>query len=186
MRFLSLGQQRILFVLALLILTLLYFRFFYNPFPFPPMTPDEEIVVEVSGDVQSPGIYIFSRSPTLREAIEKAGGLKDAFSPDVNSFLETLRTGTLITVVKESAESIQVKLGRMGARKLLVFSIPLDLNQATAEDLSLIPGIGDSLAQEIVIYRDRRNGFRRVEELRNVKGIGEKKFNDLKIFLTVK
>ncbi len=186
MRFLSLGQQRILFLLALIILTILYFRFFDHPLPFPSMTSDEEIVVEVSGDVQSPGIYIFSRSPTLREAIEKAGGLKDASSLDVNSFLETLGTGTRITVVKESAEGIKVKLGRMGARKLLVFSIPLDLNQATAEDLCLIPGIGDSLAQEIVTHRDRRKGFRRVEELRNVKGIGEKKLNDLKIFLTVK
>lgn len=186
MRFLSLGQQRILFLLALVILTLLYFRFFYHPLPFPSMTSDEETVVEVSGDVQSPGIYIFSRSPTLREAIEKAGGLKDASSLLVKSFLETLETGTRITVVKESAKELRVKIERMGARKLLVFSIPLDLNQATAEDLCLIPGIGDSLAQEIVIYRDRKKGFRRVEELKDVKGVGEKKFNALKTFLTVK
>ena len=186
MRFLSLGQQRILFALALIILIILYFRFSYHPFPSPSKAPAEEVVVEVSGDVQSPGIYIFSHSPTLAEAIEKAGGVKDSSSPNINSISETLETGTLITVVKESAEGIRVRLGRMDAQKLLVFSIPLDLNLAKAEDLCLIPGIGDSLAQEIVIYRNRRKGFRHVEELKNVKGIGEKKFNDLKIFFTVR
>jgi competence ComEA-like helix-hairpin-helix protein len=186
MRYLSVSQQRILFVLALIILILIYFRFFYHPLPIPSKSASQEIAVEVLGEVRSPGIHIFHYFPTLKEAIEKAGGLKDAAFLDVNSSSETLETGTLITVAKESAERIKVKLGRMGARTLLVFSIPLDLNQATAEDLCLIPGIGDSLAHEIVTYRERRKGFRLVEDLKNVKGIGEKKFNDLKTFLRVK
>ncbi|MDI6763459.1 MAG: helix-hairpin-helix domain-containing protein [Thermodesulfobacteriota bacterium] len=53
------------------------------------------------------------------------------------------------------------------------------------EDLCLIPGIGESLAREIVTYRERRKGFRLVEELKNVKGIGEKKYESLKNFLIV-
>jgi competence protein ComEA len=82
-------------------------------------------------------------------------------------------------------EEIKIKLGRMEARKLLVFSIPLDLNRVSAEDLSLIPGIGESLAQEILAYRERRRGFRSVEELKNVKGMGEKKWRAIKSFLFV-
>jgi competence protein ComEA len=74
----------------------------------------------------------------------------------------------------------------MAASKLLVFSIPLDLNHVSVEDLCLIPGIGGSLAQEIIAYRDRRKGFRSVEELRNVRGIGGKKYETLKKFLAVK
>ena len=80
---------------------------------------------------------------------------------------------------------IKAKLGRMEARKLLVFSIPLDLNRVSAEDLSLIPGIGESLAQEILAYREKRRGFRSVEELKNVKGMGEKKWRAIKSFLFV-
>ena len=68
----------------------------------------------------------------------------------------------------------------MEARKLLVFSIPLDLNRVSVEDLCLIPGIGESLAKEIVSYREKRKGFRSVDDLKNVKGIGEKKWKEVK------
>jgi competence protein ComEA len=74
----------------------------------------------------------------------------------------------------------------MEARKLLAFSIPLDLNRVSVEDLCLISGIGESLAREIVTYRERRKGFRSVEELKNVKGIEKKKYQSLKTFFTVR
>jgi competence protein ComEA len=75
---------------------------------------------------------------------------------------------------------------RMAANKLLVFSIPLDLNRVSPEDLCFIPGIGESLAQEIITYRERRKGFRSVEELKNVKGIGEKKYQSFKTFFIIR
>jgi competence protein ComEA len=74
----------------------------------------------------------------------------------------------------------------MEANKLLVFSIPLDLNRVSIEDLCLVPGIGESLAREIVAYRERRKGFQSVDELKNVKGIGSKKYSPLKNFFMVK
>jgi len=74
----------------------------------------------------------------------------------------------------------------MEARKLLALSIPLDLNRVSVDDLCLIPGIGESLAREIVSYRERRKGFRSVEELKNVKGIEEKKYRSLKAFFTAR
>ncbi len=74
----------------------------------------------------------------------------------------------------------------MEANKLLVFSIPLDLNRVSAEDLCLIPGIGESLAREILAYRERRKGFGSREDLKNVKGIGEKKYESVKRFFTVR
>ena len=74
----------------------------------------------------------------------------------------------------------------MAANKLLVFSIPLDLNRVSPEDLRFIPGIGESLAQEIITYRERRKGFGSVDELKNVRGIGEKKFRILKGFFIIK
>ena len=186
MKYLSLGQQKILFVLALFILVLLYFQFYYHPFRPPPEKSVREVVVEVLGEVRNPGIQIFYHLPTLNESIEKAGGLKDVAFFDVYSSSEVLETGTLLTIVKESQDQIKVKLGRMGARKLLAFSIPLDLNRVSTEDLCLLPGIGESLASEIVTYRERRKGFRSVDELKNVKGIGEKKWKAFKAFLTVR
>jgi competence protein ComEA len=138
------------------------------------------------GEVRNPGIQIFHHPPTLKQAIEKAGGLKEPALFEMGSSSAVLETGTLLTIVKESPQEIKVKLERMEAKKLLVFSIPLDLNRASVEDLCLLPGIGESLAQEVLSYRERRRGFRSVEELKNVKGIGEKKYQTLKDFFIIK
>ena len=185
MKYFSLHQQWVLFILALLLLGTLYFKFYYHPRSSPSEEFVKEIVVEVSGEVRSPGIYIFQNPPTLREAIEKAGGLKETAQFDSISSTEVLETGTLLTVTKESPQEFKAKLGRMVANKLLVFSIPLDLNRVSMEDLCLIPGIGESLAQEIIAYRERRRGFRSVEELKNVKGIGEKKYRVFNSYFSV-
>src|SRR4030042_120598 len=186
MKYFSLHQQWVLFVLALLLLGILYFKFYYHPLPSPSEETIREIVVEVSGEARSPGIYIFQNPPTLREAIQRAGGLKETAQFDSISSAEVLETGTLLTVTKESPPEFKAKLGRMTANKLLVFSIRLDLNRISLEDLCLIPGIGESLAKEIVLYRERRRGFRSVEELKNVKGIGEKKYESFKTFFIVR
>jgi competence protein ComEA len=186
MKHFSAAQQRILFVLVLLILSILYFKFYYHPFPSPSEEIVKEIVVEVSGEVRNPGVYLFRNPPTLKEAIERAGGLKEPARFDTASSSETLEAGTLLTVEKEKGREIKIKMGRMAANKLLVFSIALDLNRVSIEDLCLIPGIGESLAQEIVAYRERRRGFRSVEELKNVKGIGEKKYKSIKNFFALK
>jgi len=204
MKYFSLHQQWVLFVLALLILGILYFKFYYQPFSPPSEEFTKEVVVEVAGEVRNPGVYLFQNPPTLKEVIEKAGGLKETAQFDTASFSEILETGTLLTVTKESSQipphppllkgghggikhdEIKIKIGRMAANKLLVFSIPLDLNRVSMEDLCLIPGIGESLAQEIITYRERRKGFRSVEELKNVRGIGGKKYKNLKGFFIIK
>jgi competence protein ComEA len=136
------------------------------------------------GGVRNPGVHFFQDLPTLKEAVEKAGGLTETAHFDPASSSERLKTGTLISVRKE-AENIVIKLERMEARKLLVFSVPLDLNRVSVEDLCLVPGIAESVAKEIVAHRERRKGFRSVQELTSVKGIGEKKWQELRGFFVV-
>jgi competence protein ComEA len=57
---------------------------------------------------------------------------------------------------------------------------PLDINQATAEELTALPGIGPAMADRIVAFREEHGKFRRVEDLMKVKGIGEKSFEKLR------
>jgi competence protein ComEA len=220
MKYFSASQQWVLFFLALLLLGGLALKFYPQPQSVPSENSAKEIVVEVSGEVHQPGIYLFQESPNLREAIQRAGGLNETMRLDTTSFSTILETGTLLTITRESSrihltplhpsplppgesekregplpkeqhqgmtqEEITIRIGRMAANKLLVFSIPLDLNLASLEDLCLIPGIGESLAREILAYREKRKAFRSVEELRNVRGIGEKKYETLNKFLEVK
>ncbi|NEC19807.1 ComEA family DNA-binding protein, partial [Streptomyces parvus] len=59
-------------------------------------------------------------------------------------------------------------------------SVPLSLNSATAEQLETLPGVGPVLAQHMIDYRTEHNGFRSVDELRQVTGIGDRRFADLR------
>ncbi len=204
MKYYSVSQQWVLLVVALLLLGSLTFKFYYYPRSAPSGIPVKEVVVEVLGEVRQPGIYFYQDKPNLKQAIERAGGLKETAQFDPTLSAAVLETGTLLTVTREPPQippplpaskgergetkrkQIKISVGRMAVNKLLVFSIPLDLNHVSVEGLCLIPGIGESLAQEIIAYRKRHNGFRSVEELKKVRGIGEKKYRDLKGFFATK
>jgi competence protein ComEA len=86
---------------------------------------------------------------------------------------KTLATETVETAVDVSQEEILPDVS------------PLDLNTATAEDLTLLPGIGEELANRIVEYREANGPFESVEELMEVSGIGEAKFAALADRVTV-
>jgi competence protein ComEA len=62
---------------------------------------------------------------------------------------------------------------------------PINLNTATAADLQALPGVGAATARLIIEHRDKNGGFKKVEELMNIKGIGEKSFLKLKPLITV-
>ena len=59
----------------------------------------------------------------------------------------------------------------------------LNINTATAAELIDLPGIGEATAQRIISYREQKKGFRKIEELMNVKGIGKKKFENIKSYI---
>ncbi len=64
--------------------------------------------------------------------------------------------------------------------------IRVNINSANESELTTLPGIGPSKAQAIISYRDENGRFQTVEDLKNVSGIGDKTFEKLKEFITVK
>ena len=61
----------------------------------------------------------------------------------------------------------------------------VDINIATIDQLVALPGIGEAMAQRIVAYREKHGRFSSIEEIRHVKGIGQKKYERIRVFLTV-
>ncbi len=147
------------------------------------LLPEGQIHVEVLGDVQKEGIYCFDKGITVREAVTEAGGTtgRMALAEDISS--QRISNGSKLIVSRGEEGLIIIKIRRMEPEKLLIYSIPIELNRATEEELVALPGIGESLAGRIIEYRRVKRGFSSLEELMEVKGIGSKKYERLKGFI---
>jgi len=144
------------------------------------------IIIEVKGDVSNPGVFYFDHSPTVAEALGASGENIEYLQANSSKAPgRELTTGTLIQVHR-AQKGVAIDLFQMEAEKRILFEIPLDLNAVSEEDLSSIPGIGPKTSQKIVAYREKHGYFPKVEALKNVKGIGNKKFRRIqKYFSTV-
>ena len=74
---------------------------------------------------------------------------------------------------------------RSSAKASAPAGAPINLNTATVAQLETLPGIGKSTAERILEYRQKNGGFKKVEDLMNVRGIGEKSFLKMKALITV-
>lgn len=139
------------------------------------------IVVFVTGAVVSPGIYEMPEKARFYEAIEEAGGLL----PDAES--KNLPMARII----EDEETIyiprigeEVELNTINSAS--TSSNKININKATASELATLNGIGPSLSQRIIDYRNSNGPFKDISEIKNVSGIGEKKYEAIKDSITVK
>lgn len=83
-----------------------------------------------------------------------------------------------------SEDSVRKALDSVNnAKSVNIFRDPMNINTASKDELTELPGIGESTAEKIIIYREEKNGFKKTEELLNIKGIGRKKYEKLKGFI---
>nr|WP_244283123.1 ComEA family DNA-binding protein [Streptomyces flavidovirens] len=160
-----------------------------EPSPGPPPTAvggepagQGRIVVDVSGKVRQPGIHRLPAGSRVADALRAAGGVKaDADTAGLNR-ARLLMDGeqVVVGVPAPSGTAGTAAAGGSGAAAAAGGPAgPVGLNAATAEQLETLPGVGPVLAQHIIDYRTAHGGFRSVDELREVKGIGDRRFADL-------
>lgn len=144
------------------------------------------VSIEVAGEVRNPGIYSFPSEVTVKRVLLEAGGTKGGNIANLQVLTNILNAGSKVVVMKVQEHTLKIKVAQMEPNTCIVFSVPLDLNKVEEEHLTLIPGIGPRLAQRIIQYRSEREGFREIDELKGVRGIGEKKLRSLQRYLTVR
>lgn len=141
----------------------------------PPPTP-APLVVDVAGAVPRPGVYELPDGSRVKDAVDAAGGF----------LAEADRAGLNLAAPLEDGQQLQIPflagaepVGAARVDEPAVLDL-IDINTADAETLSTLPGIGPTLAQRIVEYRETWGEFYYIEDIMNVEGIGPSTFENIK------
>jgi competence protein ComEA len=141
-----------------------------------------EIVVDISGKVRKPGIHRLPAGSRVADALRAAGGVRPGTSMDGLNRARLLVDGEQVVVGGPAAPAPAAAAGGSAgpAAPGAPPAAPVALSTATVDQLDTLPGVGPVLAQHIVDYRTQHGGFRSVDELREVNGIGDRRFADLR------
>ena len=165
-------------------------------------TEEKKIILDIGGAVAKPGVYWIYEGARLDELVVLAGGLLPTADRDRINMATVLRDGSKVTIPyrqEAAAGSTPPPVSNNQSEPDPNVTAPettsgkpqvetprvLNVNQASGQDFQSLPGIGQELAGRIVKYREGVGGFKSVDELKQVRGIGDKLFDRIRGYLTL-
>ena len=167
---------------------------------------EKTISVDIKGEVMVPGIYTMKESSRVIDVIEKAGGLTENADTSVINLSKKIQDEMVIIIyskeqilhfeeTKQKEDYLQNKCINPDeyslqndaciSNKQTYQSGKININTASKEELMTLTGIGESKAKEIISYRETNGSFQSIEEIKNVAGIGETIYAQIKENITV-
>jgi competence protein ComEA len=177
-----------------------------EPIVLQPAPTKAPLAVHVVGAVPRPGLYEFAEGARVQDAIDAAGGLLASANVDALNLAEPLVDGQQLVI--SYLDGSAVSAGSEGGVDLPSSEVPeasapdstssgsdttegdttvelVNINTATLDELNALPGIGPTIAQRIIDYRDQNGAFSTIEDIKNVSGIGPATFEEIKDLITV-
>lgn len=158
---------------------------------------NNKIVVHITGEVNYPGVVVLKEGARVVDAIEAGGGETDEADLSSLNLAYMLSDGEKIYVPNKE-ETSQESQGREyitsakddseqseNGAKSTGTNFKININTAKQEELTQITGIGESTAKKIIEYRTQNGKFKSIEDIKNIPGIGDSKFNAMKEEITV-
>ena len=174
----------------------------------------EEYKVDIKGEVNNPGIYTLDKSSRVVDVIEKAGGLRENANTTVINLSKKIMD-EMVIIIYSNYEVENFKRTKELEKSLINSCIngyeslkndaciddsdtegdddndndndnsKVSLNNSSKEELMTLTGIGEKKALDIIEYREKNNGFKNIEDIKNIKGIGDSIFDKIKDRLTL-
>lgn len=158
---------------------------------------NNKIVVHITGEVNYPGVVVLKEGARVVDAIEAGGGETDEadlsslnlaymlsdgekiYVPNKEETSQESQEREYITSAKDNSEQSENGAKSTGT------NFKININTAKQEELTQITGIGESTAKKIIEYRTKNGKFKSIEDIKNIPGIGDSKFNAMKEEITV-
>lgn len=158
------------------------------------------IFVHIDGYINNPGVYEIKENDRIKTLIDKAGGFKEGYSIKNINLAAKLSDGDKIYIpsvseeknsennnninINSSGKGQNVKADRNNV-SIMKNNSKININTANISELKQITGIGESTANKIIDYRENVGKFKKIEDIKEVKGIGEAKYESLKNKITI-
>ena len=148
----------------------------------------KKIIIHIIGEVNTPGVYTLDENSRIKDAIESAGGETENADLSKVNLAYVIEDGMQIYVPRigekledsyiseEAGEGIIVETELSDVQN----NSKVNINTANIDKLKSLPGIGDATAQKIIDYRNQNGKFKSIEDLKNISGIGDNKFENIK------
>jgi competence protein ComEA len=151
-------------------------------------------LVHIVGEVQRPGIYQVKLDARAHEVIDLAGGLTKSADKDKINLVQKVKDGMQILIpAKKPEKKIERQLSyqekpiiqrqTQPLQEVSQSTEPVNINTADLATLAELPGIGEKMALKIIEYRESHEKFQTIEELKQIRGIGEKKLTKLRHYI---
>ena len=148
------------------------------------------IKVYICGHIKTPGVYDIENGSRLADLVSLAGGATEDACLEAINLAQILADSQKFYIpsldeIKNGVPSFFNEWEDITSNSNDTTSTNININFASLSELVQLPGIGNVIAQNIIDYRNKYGQFKSKEELKNVKGIGEKKFEEIKDFISV-
>lgn len=152
-------------------------------------TPEEiqEIIIHIDGEVVNPGLVYLPTEARIADAIDKAGGTTELANTSKINLAYEVKDGQKIYIPSIYDEDDITYIQNTAGDNVTDedSSALININSASQAELETLPGIGTSTATKIIDYRTKNGDFDKIEDIMNVSGIGEAKFNNIRDYICI-
>ena len=146
------------------------------------------ITVFVSGEINNPGVVTIESEKRLSDVVEILGGTTE--NADLNKVNLAMKLeDESHYIIPKIGENVEVHSNYTSVDSNEIIqdekSNLVNINKATIQELDILPGIGEAIANKIINYREENGQFKSIDEIKNVNGIGDKKYEEIKSLISV-
>ena len=147
---------------------------------------EEKIIIHITGEVEEGGIIELEKGARISDAIEEAGGITEEADLSNVNLAYSLNDGQKIKIPNINEKNEEAIVEEKAGDNIIIEENKeekININKATQTEIETLPGIGPSTALKIINYRNEHGKFKNVEDIKNVPGIGDTKFENIKEYI---